>query len=96
MFAYNIIVLLIEFLVVQVKFWVKVCEEIYLKFTRLERDVSRDVVLVTGAGHGMGRELALQYSDLGATVVCWDINEQLNLDTVKIIKSKGRKAFGYT
>lgn len=67
-----------------------------MKFTRLERDVSRDVVLVTGAGHGMGRELALQYSDLGATVVCWDINEQLNLDTVKIIKSKGRKAFGYT
>lgn len=66
-----------------------------MKFSTVERDVSRDVVLITGAGHGMGRELAIQYSELGATVVCWDINEQLNLDTVKEIKSKGRKAFGY-
>lgn len=93
--VFNIVCVLIEFLLVQIKFWIKVCEEIYVKFSTLERDVSRDVVLVTGAGHGMGRELAIQYAQLGATVVCWDINEQLNLDTVKEIKSKGRKAFGY-
>lgn len=55
-----------------------------------------DVVLITGAGHGMGKELALQYSALGATVVCWDVNEDLNFETVKLIKSKGRKAFGFT
>lgn len=47
-------------------------------------------------GHGIGKELALQYSALGATVVCWDINEQLNIETVKLIKSKGGKAHGYT
>jgi NAD(P)-dependent dehydrogenase (short-subunit alcohol dehydrogenase family) len=65
-------------------------------FTGQERDVSNDIVLITGAGHGIGKELALQYSALGATIVCWDINEQLNLDTVNLIKSQGRKAFGYT
>jgi NAD(P)-dependent dehydrogenase (short-subunit alcohol dehydrogenase family) len=47
-------------------------------------------------GHGIGKEMAQQYSALGATVVCWDINEQLNSETVNLIKSKGKKAFGYT
>lgn len=87
---------IIDVIVVQIKFWFAVLEGIYKAFTDVERDVKDDVVLITGAGHGMGKELAMQYSALGATVVCWDINEQLNLDTVKLIKSKGRKAHGYT
>lgn len=61
-----------------------------------ERDVSNDVVLITGAGHGIGKELAQQYAKLGATVVCWDVNESTNQETVKHIKSEGGKAHGYT
>lgn len=61
-----------------------------------ERDVSGDVVLITGAGHGIGKELAQQYAQLGATVVCWDVNESTNQETVKLIKSQGGKAHGYT
>jgi all-trans-retinol dehydrogenase (NAD+) len=89
-------VALLEVVVLQIKFWFIVLQSVYNTFTAEEREVSRDIVLITGAGHGMGKELALQYSALGATVVCWDINEQLNLDTVNLIKSKGRKAHGYT
>ena len=33
------------------------------------------LTLVTGAGHGIGRELALQLSALGARLVLWDINK---------------------
>jgi len=33
------------------------------------------VVLVTGAGHGIGRELAIKFSDIGARLVLWDINK---------------------
>lgn len=79
-----------------VKFLIALAFEIYNTITAKERDVSNDVVLITGTGHGIGKELALQYSNLGAIVVCWDINEALNLETVNLIKSKGRKAFGYT
>lgn len=61
-----------------------------------ERDVSNDIVLITGTGHGIGKELALQYSALGATIVCWDINESMNIETIKTIKSNGGKAHGYT
>ena len=50
---------------------------------------------MTGTGHGIGKELALQYSHLGATVVCWDINEKLNNETIKAIKSSGGTAYGY-
>lgn len=48
------------------------------------------------SGNGIGKETALQYSALGATIVCWDVNERLNQDTVNLIKSLGRKAYGYT
>lgn len=92
----NVLTILFEIVVLHVKFWITVIVQIINKFTTEERDVSNDIVLITGAGHGMGKQLALQYSDLGATVVCWDINEKLNNDTVKILKSKGKKAFGYT
>lgn len=51
---------------------------------------------VTGAGHGIGKELALKYASLKATVVCWDVNEQGNNETVNEIKGMGAtKAYGY-
>lgn len=34
-----------------------------------------DVVLVTGGGGGVGRQLALKLARLGARVVIWDINK---------------------
>ena len=37
-----------------------------------------EVVLVTGAGHGIGREVALQLSRLGAIAICVDNNAENN------------------
>ena len=37
-------------------------------------DLSADVCLVTGAGQGLGRQLALQLADCGASLVLWDID----------------------
>lgn len=51
---------------------------------------------ITGAGHGIGKELALQFASLGATVVCWDINRESNEGTVKEIAAAGSpKAYAY-
>ncbi|RVE43344.1 hypothetical protein evm_012015 [Chilo suppressalis] len=59
------------------------------------KDVSEDVILITGAGHGMGREVAMRFGRLGATVVCVDINPANNEDTAKMIKKEKGKAFHY-
>lgn len=79
-----------------IKFWLTIVEEIIKLFsTRPETSVSGKFVLITGAGHGMGKEMALQYARLGAKVICWDVNEQTNTQTVKEIKQAGGNAFGY-
>ncbi|KAF2346022.1 Short-chain dehydrogenase/reductase SDR, partial [Trinorchestia longiramus] len=52
-------------------------------------------IAVTGAGHGIGRELALQLSRLGAKVVCCDINEAWNNSTVEAIRAEAGVAWGY-
>ncbi|KAH8396425.1 hypothetical protein KR222_010069, partial [Zaprionus bogoriensis] len=93
---YNIVLLVVDILVLVVKFWVAIFEEFIRLFTtRTEANVSGQFVLITGAGHGMGKEMALQYAALGAKVLCWDINEATNTQTVKEIKQGGGSAWGY-
>ena len=40
------------------------------------KNVSGQVVVVTGAGGGIGRLLALKLARLGCKVVCWDVIKQ--------------------
>ena len=40
------------------------------------KDISGQIVLVTGAGGGIGRLLALGLATLGCKVVCWDVAKQ--------------------
>ncbi|XP_012260064.2 short-chain dehydrogenase/reductase family 16C member 6-like isoform X2 [Athalia rosae] len=68
----------------------------WLIFPVEEKNVSGEVVLITGAGHGIGRELALQYATLGAKVVCWDLNENGNKETAEEIKKINETASVYT
>ncbi|XP_017768290.1 PREDICTED: 17-beta-hydroxysteroid dehydrogenase 13-like [Nicrophorus vespilloides] len=72
-------------------------ESIYRIFVpATEVSVKGEVVLVTGAGHGIGKQIALQYASHGATVVAWDINEANNIQTIKEIEKKGySKAYSY-
>ncbi|XP_022821732.1 17-beta-hydroxysteroid dehydrogenase 13-like isoform X2 [Spodoptera litura] len=59
------------------------------------KDVTGDIVLVTGAGHGMGREIATRFGKLGAKVVCVDINSKGNEETVSLIKKNKGEAYAY-
>lgn len=45
---------------------------------------------ITGAGHGIGKEIAIKLAALGCIVVCWDIDEEANRLTIsKIIEEGG-------
>ena len=57
--------------------------------------VKDEIILITGTGHGIGKEMALQYAALGGNIVCVDINKENNDETVKEIKNRGGKAQGY-
>jgi NAD(P)-dependent dehydrogenase (short-subunit alcohol dehydrogenase family) len=50
------------------------------------------VAIVTGAGSGIGREIAIKYAEEGATVVVSDLNEKGGNETVSLIKGKGGEA----
>lgn len=54
------------------------------------------VVVVTGAGHGLGKELAVKLSSRGAKIALIDINTSNNESVEKEIISTGHDAIAYT
>jgi len=40
-----------------------------------KKDVRNQVILITGSGHGLGRELALIFGKLGAKLALVDVNK---------------------
>lgn len=55
-------------------------------------DFLNKTVIVTGAGNGIGKGIALLYAEKGANVVLADIDEKAGLETVTMIKEQGGEA----
>ncbi|TWT77443.1 3-oxoacyl-[acyl-carrier-protein] reductase FabG [Posidoniimonas polymericola] len=55
-----------------IEYWL--LEEAKLKRMPPEKDLARDIVVVLGAGNGIGREVAHRVAKEGAHVVCADLN----------------------
>ena len=47
------------------------------------------VGIVTGAGQGIGRAIAMSYAREGAQVVVADFNEEMGSETVRLIQAAG-------
>ncbi|XP_064108703.1 epidermal retinol dehydrogenase 2-like [Macrobrachium nipponense] len=61
-----------------------------------QKSLAGKLILVTGAGQNLGRELSLQLSNLGAILVLWDISEKQNEQTAEMIRASGGEAYPYT
>jgi NAD(P)-dependent dehydrogenase (short-subunit alcohol dehydrogenase family) len=57
-----------------------------------QRDFNDKVVLVTGAGGGIGRAASLLFAARGAAVVCGDIDEAAASETARQIEATGARA----
>jgi short-subunit dehydrogenase involved in D-alanine esterification of teichoic acids len=57
------------------------------------RKVWNEIVMIVGSSRGVGREIALQISRIGATVLCLDMNENDNQILVQDIRQQGGTAY---
>lgn len=59
------------------------------------KSIAGKIVLVTGAGHGIGKEIALELARKGAKLVLWDVNKANNEETATEIRSMGESATAF-
>ena len=43
-------------------------------------------MLMTGAGSGIGRFMSIKFAELGAILICTDLNEETAKETAEMIK----------
>ncbi|KAH7726495.1 short-chain dehydrogenase/reductase family 16C member 6-like protein [Aphelenchoides avenae] len=63
---------------------------------RRQKDISGKVVVLTGAGGGIGRELAKRLAHNGCVLALWDIATTNNEATARMCHEMGVKAHAYT
>ncbi|XP_033633663.1 17-beta-hydroxysteroid dehydrogenase 13-like [Asterias rubens] len=63
---------------------------------RSRKSIAGSSVLITGAGHGIGKCMALRFAREKAVLVLWDINQANNEKTAREVRELGAQAFAYT
>jgi rhamnulose-1-phosphate aldolase/alcohol dehydrogenase len=75
-----------------IEYWL--LEEAKLKRMPAEKELARRVVIVVGAGSGIGRETAVRLSKEGPQLVCVDLNLEAAQATAKLITDKLGQGIG--
>jgi len=85
---------LINFLNVFAHWFLAIVYTIFPFFKR-PKNVKNEIILITGAGSGIGQLMAIEFAKLGAIIVAWDINDQGLNSTKKLVEKNGSKCTTY-
>lgn len=76
--------------------WYNVESFIHLFVPFKKKNISGEVVLITGAGSGIGRLMAQEFAALDTVLVLWDINQDGIKETARLAKQSGaKKVYSY-
>lgn len=64
-------------------------------FLKGKKNVNGEIVLITGAGSGIGQLMAIEFAKLGAIIVAWDISDSALNKTKKLVEQNGSKCFTF-
>uniref|UniRef100_A0A7M4FGC4 Short chain dehydrogenase/reductase family 16C member 5 n=1 Tax=Crocodylus porosus TaxID=8502 RepID=A0A7M4FGC4_CROPO len=84
----NTILETMQFLVLFIYYYF---EAFVMIFFPTHKNVAGEIVLITGAANGIGREIAIHFAPLGVKLVLWDIDEEGNKETIRLAKINGAK-----
>ncbi|XP_033207447.1 17-beta-hydroxysteroid dehydrogenase 13-like isoform X1 [Belonocnema kinseyi] len=74
---YSLLVLAVDLTILLVEIWFSILVACYRTFRPPPlKNLHGEVAMVIGAGRGVGREVAIQLSQLGVSVACVDINRE--------------------
>ncbi|NXL45785.1 RDHE2 dehydrogenase, partial [Podilymbus podiceps] len=69
---------------------------IFSIFPPCKKTFAGEIVLITGSANGIGRQIALKFAPLGATLVLWDIDDEGNKETSRLAQENGaNRVFPY-
>ena len=75
--------------------WFIAILQTFFPFLKIKKNVKDEVILITGAGSGIGQLLSVEFAKLGAIIVAWDINDIGLNKTKKLVEQANSKCFTY-
>lgn len=75
--------------VIFLSLWFNIEALVYLLVPRKKKNIAGEVVLITGAGSGIGRLMAQEFAAHGTVLVLWDINQEGVKETARLAKNAG-------
>lgn len=87
---------IVEFLLLLLTILYSYLESFVKLFIPVKRkSVNGEIVLITGAGHGIGRNTAKEFAELQSVLVLWDINKTGVEETATECRKLGAKVYTY-